>query len=245
TSPELDALAARSVVFERAWAPAPRTRPSFRSAFTGRGALDAVGAPNTADSFQAAGFATAGFVANMHLTPRFAFDRGFDHWELHNGSDAGPQVDRTLAWMREHQHEDTFVFLHLMDPHLFYRAPGDFHHLFVDDPDPTLPATFNRWEASAWSRAAELTDRRVAHISGLYDGEIAYTSSQVGRLLAAVDAAHPNTAVLLHTDHGEELWDHDGFEHNHTLYDEVVRAALWLRPPPSASIEPRRVDEPV
>lgn len=245
TSPELDALAAQSVVFERSWAPAPRTRPSFRSAFTGRDALDAVGAPNTAETFQANGFATAGFVANMHLTPRFGFDQGFDHWELHNGDDAGPQVDRALAWMREHQHEDTFLFLHLMDPHLFYRAPGTFHDLFVDDPDPTLPETFNRWGAVRWERGGELTEQRIAHITGLYDGEIAYMSREVGRMMDELDRVAPNTVVLFHTDHGEELWDHDGFEHNHTLYDEVVRTALWLRPAPGMNIEPRRLSEPV
>jgi len=48
--------------------------------------------------------------------------------------------------------------------------------------------------------------------------------------------------VILHTDHGEEFWEHGGFEHNHSLYDEVVRSVLWIRPPaacPSAaSAEP-------
>jgi len=36
--------------------------------------------------------------------------------------------------------------------------------------------------------------------------------------------------VLVHSDHGEEFFEHGGFEHNHTLYDEVTRAVLMLRP---------------
>ena len=36
--------------------------------------------------------------------------------------------------------------------------------------------------------------------------------------------------VLIFSDHGEEFWEHGGFEHNHSLYDELVRAVLWIRP---------------
>ena len=36
TSPGMDAIGTQSVIFERAWAPAPRTRPSFRTSTTGR-----------------------------------------------------------------------------------------------------------------------------------------------------------------------------------------------------------------
>ena len=245
TSPELDALAEQSVVFDHAWAPAPRTRPSFRSAFTGRGALEAVGAANTAEAFQAAGFATGGIVANIHLSPRFGFNAGFDHWALSSSTDAAPQVDAALAWLTEHEHEDSFLFLHLMDPHLFYNPPEPYDALFDEVVDPTLPVRFNRWKALDWVADGSLTEVRKAHIQALYDGEIAYTSSQVGRLLESLEALGPNTTVVFHTDHGEEFWEHGGFEHNHALWDEVVRTALWVRPPPSLTVDARRLSEPV
>jgi arylsulfatase A-like enzyme len=244
TSDDIDAFAARSVVFERAWAPAPRTRPSFRSAFTGRGALDAVGAANVAESFAAAGFATAGFAANIHLNPRFGFDRGFDTWHLDPTARADVQVDRALTWLRDHAHRDAFVFVHLMDPHLFYEPPAPWDTTFVTDPDPTLPVQFNRWDTLDWAAAGALDPRRQAHISALYDGEIGYTSDQVGRLVAGLDALGDNNVVVFHTDHGEELWDHGSFEHNHALWDEVVRVAMIMRYPPG-DVGGVRVSEPV
>ena len=39
---------------------------------------------------------------------------------------------------------------------------------------------------------------------------------------------------MIHSDHGEEFWEHHGFEHNHTLYDDVTKALLLVRPPDGA-----------
>jgi arylsulfatase A-like enzyme len=245
TSPELDALAARSVVFERAWAPAPRTRPSFRSATTGRGALDAVGAPTLGEVFAAEGFATAGIVANIHLNHRFGFDRGYDWWRLDTAARAGDQVDAALAWLGANAHRDTFLFLHIMDPHLFYDPPPPYDTAFVAAPDPTLPPSFNRWGVLGWIARDEVTEARAAHVTGLYDGEIAYTSAQIGRLVEGIDALPGTTALVFHTDHGEELFEHGGFEHNHALWEEVVRAALWIRLPPPHEATALRSEEPV
>lgn len=230
TTPELDALAARSAIFERAWTPAPRTRPSFRTATTGRLPLDAVGATNLGEVMSAEGFATAGFVANVHLHPRFGFHRGYDLWDLDPSADAGEQVDRALSWLRDNHDRDVFAFVHIMDPHLFYVAPEPYGSRFVTAPDPELDQKYSRWQVLKWTGTG-ISDQRKAHITGAYDGEVAYTSHELGRLVQGFDALGGSSLVVVHTDHGEELWDHGGFEHNHSLYDELVRAVLWVRPP--------------
>jgi arylsulfatase A-like enzyme len=231
TSPELDALAAQSTVFEDARSPAPRTRPSFRTATTGHWPLAAVGAKSVGHTFADHGWATAGIVANTHLHPRFGFHEGYDTWWLDPDAKANDQVDRGLAWLDANRQRDAFLFLHVMDPHLLYVAPEPYFEQFVTDRDPTLPAQFNRWQVYGWMRQGLLSDVRKSHIIGRYDGEIRWTSSQIGRFIQGLDAMPGRTLVVFHTDHGEELWDHDGFEHNHTLYEEVVRTALWVRPP--------------
>ncbi|TNE89522.1 MAG: hypothetical protein EP330_10960 [Deltaproteobacteria bacterium] len=239
TTPELDAFAETATVFDAAWTPAPRTRPSFRSATTGRYPLTAVGATNIGEVFQDHGFATAGIVANVHLAPRFDFDHGFDMWRLDPKAIGEEQVDQALAWLEAHRHRDAYLFLHMMDPHLFYKPPGEFADKFVDHPDPELPPEFNRWTVSRMERSGELTDQRKAHIIGLYDGEMGYLSSQLGRFFEKLDALGPQTLVVVHSDHGEELWEHGGFEHNHALYDDVTRAVLMVRPPHGETPTPR------
>lgn len=243
TTPLLDAWSDTATVFEDAVAPAPRTRPSFRSALTGRRPLDAVGAPTVLATLDEAGFATAGIVANVHLTPRFGFSQGADRWLLDPSADASEQVDRALAWLQESSGRDSALFLHFMDPHLRYGAPGEDRDRFVTDPDPDLPDTFNKASVARWDRSGELTERRKAHIQALYDGEVRYLDRELGRLLAALDTLPGRTLVVLHSDHGEEFWEHGGFEHNHTLKPEVVDAALMVRTPDQPS--GARVSAPV
>ncbi len=229
TTPELDRIARTSTVLMRTWTPAPRTRPSFRSAFTGRNPLDAVGSRNMADVFRAHGFATAGIVANVHLQPRFDFHQGFERWRYDARAKVGEQVDRAIAWLDENRDRDLFLFLHVMDPHLFYNAPDRFRDRWVEDPDPELPPVFNRWSVYEWAREGKLDERRKKHIGALYDGELSYTSLELGRMFATLDRLGPRTLVVVHSDHGEELWEHGEFEHNHTVYDETTRGLLWFR----------------
>ena len=242
-APELDAIGQQSIAFDKSWSVAPRTRPSFRSAATGRLPLDAVGQPNLVEAFQREGFATAGIVANVHLQPRFDFDHGFDWWHYDNNADADVQVDRALEWLEKNKDRDTFLFLHLMDPHMPYKAPGAYKERFLTDPDPTLPQRYSRFDVNRWSKNNKVSDQRKAHIEALHDGEMAFMSSEIGRFFAGLDGLGGKGITVVHTDHGEEFWDHGGFEHNHSLYDETTRVLLWFRPTHGLRAG-KRLDEP-
>ena len=236
TTTELDAWAEDAVIFDRAWTSAPRTRPSFRAATTGRLPLDAVCAPPIAEASHDAGFATAGIVANIHLNPHFGFDAGSDLWWLDGKALVDDQVERALRWLDVNQNRDVFLFVHVMDPHIFYRAPDAFVEAFTKDlpplpKDQELPKFFNRWQVLKWDRAGELTDLQKQHIAALYDAELAFTSQQLRRLLDAFERPEHDNLVIVHNDHGEELWEHGGFEHNHTLYNDVTAGLLWVKPP--------------
>ena len=88
TSPVLDTLAAKGTRFERAWAQSPWTRPSVATLFTSlypstHGTWEqadqlAPSAPLLSEAFREAGYHTAGFSANVQISPTFGFSRGFD-----------------------------------------------------------------------------------------------------------------------------------------------------------------------
>jgi arylsulfatase A-like enzyme len=236
TSPELDAWAQDAVRFDRAWTSAPRTRPSFRSATTGRLPLEAVCAKNIGEVFDEAGFATAGIVSNVHLNQQFDFQRGFDLWWLDGAAKVDDQTTRARQFIDEHQDRDLYLFLHVMDPHIFYRAPEPWYSRFTTDLAPLskeeqLPKIFNRWQVYRWDRQGKLSDLRKQWMEALYDGEVAYTSHTLGAFLSYVDSLPGENLIVIHNDHGEEFWEHGGFEHNHTLYDDTTRGLLWIKPP--------------
>ena len=245
-TPGLDAWGKGAILFDNARAPAPRTRPSFRSALTGRWPLEAIQASPLTRHFADAGFSTAGIVANVHLQPHLGFADGAGWWDYHDSDDAEPQVDRAIAWLDAHAGEDSFLFLHLMDPHIFYLAPEPFQDAFTAGMKQAgLPDRYNRWTLGEAEQKGRLKPVHKRFIQARYKGEVRYLDQHLARLLHHIDQLPGDTVVVLHSDHGEEFWDHGDFEHNHSLYDELMRTMLWIRPPGGWSGGPTRVDVPV
>jgi arylsulfatase A-like enzyme len=93
TTPHIDSLASRGVVFERAYATASWTLPSHASLFTGLDAhelstdvhvpLDTRD-PTLAERLGSSGYATAGFVANQrYASSEWGLARGFTRYEVY------------------------------------------------------------------------------------------------------------------------------------------------------------------
>lgn len=77
------------------------------------------------------------------------------------------------------------------------------------------------------------TAEERAWIHALYDGEVAYVDTQVGRVFEALKQLnlYEDTLVLFTSDHGEELWEHGRFEHGHTLYNELIHVPMLIKLP--------------
>jgi arylsulfatase A-like enzyme len=61
-----------------------------------------------------------------------------------------------------------------------------------------------------------------------YDEEIRVADDGIRHLVDQLKARGrwENTALIITSDHGEEFWDHGGFEHGHTLMGELTRVPL-------------------
>ena len=77
-----------------------------------------------------------------------------------------------------------------------------------------------------------------AYVRGRYDNNMRYLDDQLADFLSGL---RDNAVVLITSDHGEEFWEHGGFEHGHTLYDELLRVPMILRGP---GIKAGRFDAP-
>jgi arylsulfatase A-like enzyme len=229
-SPHLDALAAESVVFERAYAQSGWTRTSMASILTGvtpfahhvLGRNDALptSLPTLAGLLRSAGYNTAGIVTNANVAPELGFGRGFDRYRpLYSRHDDSPAAGRLngelLAWLqsRRRQGAPFFAYLHSLEPHDPYEPPEPFRSRFA----PHLA-------------------------TALYDGEIAANDAAFGRLLQSLREAglYDDTLIVVVSDHGEELLDHGRWGHGHTLYTEILHVPLILKLPPGRRAGERR-----
>jgi len=216
-----------------------------------RGLAESV--PTLAEAFAAGGYATAAVVTNSFMKPAFGLQQGFQHYDARFPMDAKDAVDELLAWFEARPERPFFVLAHFMDPHLPYDAPagdapaGDapagFRGSFTKDTPSRLSLPVKELKRLRQA-AATISERDRAFVTAAYDEEIAFVDSQIGRLLDALRSAGAldGAFVVLTADHGEELFEHEGFEHGHSMYQELLHVPLIVSGP---GIESRRIATPV
>jgi arylsulfatase A-like enzyme len=151
---------------------------------------------------------------------------------------SGEAVDRALAWIGERRAarargEDApfFLFLHLFDVHDEYVPPAPWDTRF--DPDYDGPIDGRHVSSPSSPVHAGMPKRDLEHLIALYDGEIGWVDSQVGRLLDELEraGASQDTLVILTADHGEEFFEHGAKTHRQNLHRESVHVPLIARWP--------------
>ncbi len=264
TSPNIDALAKESVVFDQAYAVMATTLPSHASMLTARYPLEhgilanmmhggkpfgwKEGMLSIAQVAKDSGYATAGFVSAAPLKSASGIAAGFDTWSEPDGVErqAEETMKDVLAWFETKPREPYFLWVHFYDPHWKHRAPAPYDTMFhSDEPDPKLEAWLAErqvGEAAKRSNARKTTQTRKAIND--YCGEVRYTDNQVGILLERLrrDGDLDRSVLMLTADHGEGLNQHDWTAHG-LVWDEQLRVPLILRFPPAAQVTPRRVDK--
>lgn len=267
-SPEIDALAKQSVVFERAIAASGKTAPSHAAIMTssytrehsighGNGTSKLSDRVTLAETFHEAGYATAAFVSNILLTRRIGFDRGFEVFDddLEAPESNRPEVverlasdttARAIAWLNARNERPFFLWVHYQDPHGPYTPPAEAADRFdiPGAPDEVeLPIRAGNSESGGIPPYQLLPGlRRVSEYRSRYAGEIFFADEWIGKLLARASADDAReTVVLLTADHGESFGEYGHyFKHTHTTTPDVAHIPLILRAP---GLTPERRDD--
>ena len=262
TSPRIDGFAARSALFERAVAQSSWTRPAVASILTGlephrHGAeqrLEGLAASfdTLPEILRRAHYETAAFVSSAVITAKFGFGQGFDTFEQRVKEDIEPEQPtsawvnaQALRWLDQRDRgRPFFLFLHTLDPHIPYTPAEAFRRRLAPDADPRAGAVEN--VVALRDHLRPTTARDEKELPELYDAEIAGNDAAFGRLLAELEARDLDEPLLLVflSDHGEELFDHGGWEHGATLYQELVHVPLLLKLPRGVGAG-RRIEETV
>jgi arylsulfatase A-like enzyme len=248
-SPRLDALARESVLFENAVASSPWTRPSIVSLFSGltprrhgvHERLDRLPAELAIlpSLLQRNGYRTAAFVSSAVITAHFGFDRGFDVFrqEVKEAIEAKRPTsswidEQAFDWLaRRDRGRPFFLYLHALDPHMPYTPPEPWRRRFA----PRVDRAAGSVEHVVALRDGRLspTAREAEDLLALYDAEVAANDEAFGHLADRLRAAGlwDSTLVIFVSDHGEEFFDHGGWEHGATLYQELLHVPLIVKLP--------------
>jgi arylsulfatase A-like enzyme len=233
-TPNLDKLAARGVVFDRAYSMASYTGKSVGPILIGKypsetdrdgGHFNAYAKSNTliAERLKEAGIHTMGAASHWYFVPWSGLTQGMDTWDTSampasgqgdndtsvTSSELSDAALRLLA-KPENTADRFFMWLHYFDPHEQYM------------PHEGVPAEIGEGAVGPLQLA-----------KAAYDGEVWFTDKHIGRVLDYVESqpwgAH--TAIVLTSDHGEAFDDHNMNWHGGEIWECLVRVPMLVYVP--------------
>ena len=250
TSPHIDALASDGVTFLNTYASSPWTLPSHISLLTSLHGVnhqvmyeDDSMDPSIltlADVLRVNQFYCAALTGGGFVSAKYGFSKGFNSYSDEGGvlrQDSAEHLYHTaLRWLEREKDKGFFLFLHTFQPHNPYACPFPYKSMFLEDDSRWRHLDLMSFLGGMQGIFKELTEKERQNIIGLYDGEIRYTDEQlIGPLIATLKdlGLYDRTMIIFTSDHGEEFFEHRGWGHGHSLYDESLKVPLIIKFPES------------
>ncbi len=237
-TPVIDSLAREGVVFRRAVSQVPLTAPSHAALLTGtypfwngfQSWSDTglrPGVPTLAEVFQGHGYTTAAFVSAFVLDSMWGLSRGFglyDDWFKTQDYQAMQNYDVERRGGETIDHVLNWLKSPPQQPFFLWVHLYDPHFPY-DPPEPF----------------------KTKYRSHLYDGEIAYDDQQLGRLFEFLkgQGLYSSSLIVLTSDHGEGLGEHQERAHGYFIYNATVHVPLIIKLPAGRSPGQRSISQVV
>jgi len=257
TTPHIDHFAQEGVLFEETFSPNVPTTPGYACMLTGmdifstqcvalrhRGPLTAK-VTTLPEILRAAGYNTTcvGFTGNP-ASRGFSKYLDYTGWgskedgylpKAHNLNEVAlPEIERLHK-----SNKPFFLMLRHMDPHSPYLPPTPFDRMFYhgnecdpknDSMDPVFAFLPFRDYFLTWM-LPDVTDKD--YIIAQYDGAVAYMDACIQRIFNQLETLGilDHTIVVINSDHGETLYDHECWFDHHGIYDNTLKVPLIIRYP--------------
>ena len=216
--------------------------------------------PTLAEEFTRKGYYCGAVVSNTALKAGCGYARGFakyDDYSVFMDSDVGlfsadcggptgeakslddydevvlgaavTRQAELLIGEAEHSGKPFFLFLFYFDPHYSYMPPAPYDKMFADR---GYRGRIDGHDV-ALMRDKPPSGEDLDHLMALYDGEIAYTDAQIGKVLRRLGqvSAPAGTLIIVTADHGEAFGEHGKLAHGNSVYREELRIPMiWWWP---------------
>ena len=150
-----------------------------------------------------------------------------------------------LNWLPTTRGRPFFAFLNYFDAHAPYLTPDRADRHFGKRPDN--PADFEILRGWQSRSSALATTHEIELARDAYDDCIAYLDAALGRLFDELrrQGVLDNTLIIVTSDHGEEIGEHNLLGHGRSLYREELHVPLIVVRPKSDPVSGAVVAEPV
>ncbi len=251
TSPNIDSLAEESALFSNAYSPSPWTLPSHVSLLTSLlGVHHQVNNENEkmdpslitlADVLRQNNFFCSAFTGGGYVSSVYGFSKGFNLYKETLQAiwlqDSVEWVCQNVTrWLDRNKDKNFFLFIHTYQPHNPYSSPDPYSTMFLDENAKWKRLNFVGYLGGKKGVFRVLSEEERKNIISLYDAEIRYTDEELIKpLLEKLKEMElfDQTMIIFTSDHGEEFYEHKGWEHGHSLYDELLKVPLIIKFPGS------------
>ncbi len=139
------------------------------------------------------------------------------------------QIERYLEGLDD---APLFLYIHYNSPHNIYSPPEPYRFMFQpDDKKPVIDVP--QKSLNVFEPGPILSERDHLSLIASYDGEIRYVDSIIENLFNILEKSRniQNNIVIITSDHGEAFYEHSGWEHSHSLYNELLHVPLIIKAP--------------
>lgn len=222
-----------------------------------------------AETLAGQGYETFGAVANIQGGPLHNLEQGFEHYtkmfevDPDDTSGHGMKIVEPAEFLpvitdwikRRDPTRPPFFYTHILQPHMPYSPPMEYRQGLVDadydglfangmDRDWMIKFAGSGGQMVPGTGKKQIPFRDAKAVKGLYDANIRYSDAALGKLLQVLkeEGLYDDALIIVTSDHGEAIWEHNVLGYSHHVFDEMVHIPLVVKFPADMGVAHKQVD---
>jgi arylsulfatase A-like enzyme len=254
TTPHIDKIAENSIIFENAFSPYIPTTPGYTTMLSGmdvmkhqvvslrpKGPLD-MDITLLPEILNKYGYISGSVGFDGDFYRGFSIYKTYPSWTIQEDGymrKAEALNEEVIPLLKSIADESFFLFVRHMDPHAPYLPPPPYHGMFYEgnEKDTSIKSLnpvfafkpfadfFKSWMPKG------VTD--AEYIIAQYDASLAYMDTCIQHIFTCLEELDlmNRTIIIITSDHGESLMEHECYFDHHGLYEPTIQIPLIINYP--------------